>query len=192
MPDAAASLHENWQKTRTTCPCQVRLSGNLMCCEEDLIMKLQKLIPVGILLLVSVATLSAQNTLPNPHDDACWSSLDALRACQLQAYDPAVDQAQRCTSYPEYQCLPAAEQPQQKLSEKHAAKGASKADDNAPVAVSPWASDTAQPQRLEVRTANRDTHAPLSAKSDGAFVVCLPKQKFIRTPARRWGPSARP
>ncbi len=69
-------------------------------------MKLQKLIPVGILLLLSVATLSAQNTLLNPHDDACWSSLSALRACQIQAYDEAADQAERCTSYPEYQCLP--------------------------------------------------------------------------------------
>lgn len=82
-------------------------------------MKLQKLIPVGILLLVSVATLSAQNSLPNPHDDACWSSLSALRACQLQAYDRAMDQAERCTSHPEYQCLPA-EQPTQTA--KHVAK----------------------------------------------------------------------
>lgn len=110
--------------------------GNLMCCEEDLIMKLQKLILVGILLLVSVAALSAQNALPNPNDDACWSSLDALRACQLQAYNAALDQAQRCTSYPEYQCLPAAEPPQQKVSAKHTDKGASQAS-NAPVAVSP-------------------------------------------------------
>ncbi len=69
-------------------------------------MKLQKLIPVGILLLLSVATVSAQSALPNPHDDACWSSLSALRACEIQAYDQVMDQAQRCTSYPEYQCLP--------------------------------------------------------------------------------------
>ena len=95
-------------------------------------MKLQKLIPVGILLLLSVATLSAQNSLPNPHDDACWSSLSALRACQLQAYDQAMDQAQRCTSYPEYQCLPA-DQPVPKA--KHIAKQASKPDDNAPIAT---------------------------------------------------------
>jgi len=97
-------------------------------------MKTQKLIAVGILLLASVAALSAQNTLPNPHDDACWSSLDTLRTCQLQAYNAALDQAQRCTSYPEYQCLPAEEQTQQKVSAKHAAKGASQAN-NAPVAV---------------------------------------------------------
>jgi hypothetical protein len=98
-------------------------------------MKLQKLIPVGVLLLLSVATLSAQNSLPNPHDDACWSSLSALRACQLQAYDQAMDYAQRCTSYPEYQCMPAAEQPEQKISGKHAAKAVSKTANNTPSAV---------------------------------------------------------
>jgi hypothetical protein len=95
-------------------------------------MKLQKLIPVGILLLLSVTALSAQSSLPNPHDDACWSSLSALRACELKAYDQAMDQAQRCTSYPEYQCLPA-DQPVQKAN--HVAKQASKPDGYAPVAV---------------------------------------------------------
>jgi hypothetical protein len=99
-------------------------------------MKTQKLMLVGILLLVSVAALSAQNALPDPHNDACWSSLNALRACQLQAYNAAMDQAQRCTSYPEYQCLPAEEPIAQKVAEKHAAKAASQAN-NAPVAVSP-------------------------------------------------------
>ena len=92
-------------------------------------MKLQKLIPIGILLLLSVATLSAQSALPNPHDDACWSSLDALRACQLQAYDKAMDQAQRCTSYPEYQCLPA-EVSLQKTVAKHSVKPVAKTADN--------------------------------------------------------------
>jgi hypothetical protein len=95
-------------------------------------MKLQKLLTIGFLLVISAAALSAQNTLPNPNDDACWSSLDALRACQLQAYNAAMDQAQRCTSYPEYQCLPA-EQPQQ--SAKQVAKQGSRKNDNAPVAV---------------------------------------------------------
>jgi hypothetical protein len=107
-------------------------------------MKLQKLIPVGILLLLSVATLSAQNTLPNPHDDACWSSLSALRACQLQAYDQALDQAQRCTSYPEYQCLPA-DVSLQKTSAKPSAKAIAKTTNNAQNAVAvsaPVESDT--------------------------------------------------
>ncbi len=69
-------------------------------------MKTLKLLSIGVLLLVSVATLSAQNTLPNPNNDSCWSSLAALRACQLQAYQQEQDYAQRCTSYPEYQCIP--------------------------------------------------------------------------------------
>ena len=93
-------------------------------------MKLQKIIPVGILLLLSVATMSAQSALPNPHDDACWSSFDALRACQIQAYDKAMDQAQRCTSYPEYQCLPAEVPQQQKTSAKHSAKAVAKTASN--------------------------------------------------------------
>jgi hypothetical protein len=107
-------------------------------------MKLQKLFAIGFLLVISAAGLSAQNTLPNPNDDACWSSLRALRACQLQAYNAYMDQAQRCTSYPEYQCLPA-EEPQQSV--KHVAKGASKPDNNAPVAIvsPPVAPDTTSP-----------------------------------------------
>jgi hypothetical protein len=110
-------------------------------------MKLQKLIPVGILILLSVATLSAQSSLPNPHDDACWSSLSALRACQLQAYDQALDQAQRCTSYPEYQCLPAAEQPEQKAARKQTAKAGSKTASSTPsAAVSSVAISTANTQ----------------------------------------------
>jgi hypothetical protein len=108
-------------------------------------MKLQRLIPVALLLLLSVASLSAQNTLPNPNDDACWSSLSALRACQLQAYDKAMDQAQRCTSYPEYQCFPA-DLPLQKTSAKPTAKAVTRTDNDAQNAVAvsaPFASDTA-------------------------------------------------
>lgn len=73
-------------------------------------MKIQKLVAIGILLLGSVVALSAQNPLPDPHDDACWQSLSALRACELEQYDRAMDQAERCSSYPEYQCMPATEQ----------------------------------------------------------------------------------
>ncbi len=100
-------------------------------------MKLQKLIAVGILLLLSAAALSAQNTLADPNDDACWSSLAALRACELQAYDRAMDQAQRCTSYPEYQCLPAAEQAEQRISGKHVAGAVSTTANNTPSTVNP-------------------------------------------------------
>ncbi len=87
-------------------------------------MKIRTFASIGILLLVSVATLAAQNSLPNPNDDACWSSLSALRTCQLQAYNQAQDYAQRCTSYPEYQCFDYY-QPQQKAS-----KTAAKANSN--------------------------------------------------------------
>ena len=113
-------------------------------------MKLQKLIPVGILLLLSVATLSAQTALPDPHDDGCWSSFNALRACQLQAYDQAMDQAQRCTSYPEYQCLPAAEQPEPKVAAKHSGKAVAKTASSTPsVAASPVAISSGNPQPID-------------------------------------------
>ena len=72
--------------------------------------KLQTLIPVGILMILSVAPLSAQNGLPDPLNDACWQSLSALHACQVEQYNRAMDQAERCTSCPEYQCMPVPEQ----------------------------------------------------------------------------------
>jgi hypothetical protein len=50
------------------------------------------------------AVSSQVANVPNPHDDSCWSSLSALRACQLQAYDQAQAYTQDCTSYPEFQC----------------------------------------------------------------------------------------
>ncbi len=94
-------------------------------------MNLQKLALIGLLLLVPVATLSAQNSLPNPHDDSCWSSLSALRACQVQAYDEAQAYQQNCTSYPEYQCFDYY-QPQQKTAGKHAAKADRNASSTVP------------------------------------------------------------
>ncbi len=86
-------------------------------------MKIQNFLLIGLLLLVSVATVSAQNSLPNPNDDNCWSSVSALRACQIQAYDQAQQYAQHCTSYPEYQCNEYYQPPQ-----KTSAKTAGKAD----------------------------------------------------------------
>ena len=82
-------------------------------------MKLRKLLAIGFLLVISFAGATAQNTLPNPNDNSCWSSLDALRACQLRAYNAAQDYDQRCSCYPEYQRA-AAEQ--QQSPEKAAAK----------------------------------------------------------------------
>ncbi|MGA7461740.1 MAG: hypothetical protein WBW69_16035 [Candidatus Korobacteraceae bacterium] len=70
-------------------------------------MKTLKVASVGMLfLLLSVASMAAQNTMPDPNNASCWSSLAALHACQLQAYQQEQDYAQRCTSYPEYQCIP--------------------------------------------------------------------------------------
>jgi hypothetical protein len=47
-------------------------------------MNIQKLAPIGILLLGSVTALSAQNPLSDPHDEGWWQSLSALRACGLE------------------------------------------------------------------------------------------------------------
>lgn len=91
-------------------------------------MKTQKLLLTGILMLVSVASLSAQSALPNPHDDSCWSSLSALRACQIQTYEQEQAYAQNCTSYPEYQCFDYY-QPQHKTHNPEA-KSAPQADTN--------------------------------------------------------------
>lgn len=80
-------------------------------------MKLLKILTIASLLLVAASTLSAQNSLPDPNDSACWQSLDALHACSQVQNDRALAQAERCTSYPEYQCEPVSEQPQPTVQE---------------------------------------------------------------------------
>jgi hypothetical protein len=95
-------------------------------------MKLRTLIAIGTLLLLSAAALAAQNSLPNPNDSSCWESLSALRACQMEQYNRAMDQAERCTSYPEYQCLPA---PEPSASSEEMAKGTSKLNHGKPSAA---------------------------------------------------------
>jgi hypothetical protein len=115
-------------------------------------MKTLKLISIGALLLVSVATLSAQTNLPNPHDDACWSNLAALRACQIQAYDQAVNYAQRCSSYPEYQCNDYYQPQPQKTAAKHASNATSSSNDTAPSAAANSAA--ASNPNLQVNEAN--------------------------------------
>ena len=114
-------------------------------------MKLQKLIPVGILLLLSVATLSAQNSPAKPARRCLL--VEPFTPCgrvRLQAYDQALDQAQRCTSYPEYQCAPAAEQPAQKIAGKQTAKSVSKTASSTPsVAASPVAISSGNPQPID-------------------------------------------
>jgi hypothetical protein len=69
-------------------------------------MKLLKIMTVAGLLLVAASVLAAQNSLPDPNDNSCWQSLDALHACAQAQNDRALAQAERCTSYPEYQCEP--------------------------------------------------------------------------------------
>lgn len=73
-------------------------------------MKLLKMFSIAALLLLAVSVVSAQNTLPDPNDSTCWQSLEALRTCAQAQYDREAAQAQRCTSYPEYQCEPESEQ----------------------------------------------------------------------------------
>ena len=75
-------------------------------------MKLLKLLSIAALLFLAVSTVSAQNNLPDPNDSTCWQSLEALHDCAQVQNDRAIAQAERCTSYPEYQCEPQSEQPQ--------------------------------------------------------------------------------
>jgi len=91
---------------------------------------------IGILFVLSVGPLSAQNSLPSPKDASCWESLSALRACSLEQYNRELEYEQRCTSYPEYQCAPA---PQQSVLPENAAKTMkkSKADKTAVAVVQP-------------------------------------------------------
>jgi hypothetical protein len=108
-------------------------------------MKLQKLLTIGFLLVISVAAASAQNTLPNPNDDSCWSSLNALRACQLRAYNAEKDYEQRCTSYPEYQCAPVEQQQSpENAAAKQAKNKAAKTTDTRKPGLKPLAPPDAQ------------------------------------------------
>ena len=73
-------------------------------------MKMKLMLVTGILLLLSAAVLPAQSTLPDANNDSCWQSLSSLHACQLAQQQRETDYAQRCTSYPEYQCLPVSDE----------------------------------------------------------------------------------
>ena len=75
-------------------------------------MKLLTILITATLLMLASSSVFAQNSLPDPNDAACWQSLDALHNCAQAQQDRAMAQAARCTSYPEYQCEPASEQPQ--------------------------------------------------------------------------------
>ena len=76
-------------------------------------MKLFKISLIAAMFLLAASSLFAQNNLPDSNDSACWQSLNALQQCAQAQQDRAMSQAQRCTSYPEYQCEPESEQPRQ-------------------------------------------------------------------------------
>jgi hypothetical protein len=86
-------------------------------------MKFAKLFSLAALVLLTASLASAQITV-DPNDDSCWQSLSSLRACQTVQLERAASQAERCTSFPEYQCAPEAEatpshsQAQQQKSER--------------------------------------------------------------------------
>jgi len=95
-------------------------------------MKLLTILLTATLLLLTASAVSAQNSLPDTNDAACWQSLDALHDCAQAQQDRAMAQAERCTSYPEYQCEPESAQPQhvntqEARLQKQKAKAASKA-----------------------------------------------------------------
>ena|ERR1700733_15395683 len=75
-------------------------------------MKLFTILLTASLFLLAASAVSAQNSLPDPNDAACWQSLDALHDCAQAQQDRSMAQAERCTSYPEYQCEPEFTQPQ--------------------------------------------------------------------------------
>jgi hypothetical protein len=83
----------------------------------------------GAVLFVIILSLpsSAQNNLADPNDSACWQSVEALHNCAQVQNDRAIAQAERCTSYPEYQCEAEPDQPQQTASVARVHKQHSKA-----------------------------------------------------------------
>ena len=107
-------------------------------------MNVRKLIPIAILFLLSVVSLSAQNVVAaSSSDDSCWTSLNALHACQQKADELAMQQAERCTSYPEFQCNPPDyKQPAAKAAAKHAKAGSKTTASSANAAVTQTSNET--------------------------------------------------
>ena len=115
---------------------------------------IKALVFLGILFVLTVAPLSAQNSVPNPNESSCWESVSALRACAEQQYKRELDYEQRCTSYPEYQCAPV---PEQNVSTaKKAKKAAKPKSEQTSVAVT-------QPSESD-STAATATSQPIDAK----------------------------
>ena len=109
-------------------------------------MKLLTILITASLLLLAASSVSAQNSLPDPSDAACWQSLDALHNCAQAQQDREMAQAERCTSYPEYQCEPESAQPQHVTTQearlqKHKTKAASTAVQSRKTSVDPSGSE---------------------------------------------------
>ncbi len=68
-------------------------------------MKIAKLLSLLALILITASLVSAQGAV-DVNDDSCWQSLSSLRACQIAQQQLVTAQAERCTSFPEYQCTP--------------------------------------------------------------------------------------
>jgi hypothetical protein len=113
-----------------------RLAGNLIAQNQlwRITVKLLKFLSPAALLLLAASSLFAQTNMPDPNDSACWQSLAALHSCVQAENDRAMAQAERCTSYPEYQCQPEPEQPRHKQ-EAQLQKRQKKTDDEATTLV---------------------------------------------------------
>lgn len=109
-------------------------------------MKLLTILITATLLMLASSSVFAQNSLPDPNDAACWQSLDALHNCAQAQQDRAMAQAERCTSYPEYQCEPESAPPQQVTAQeerlrKQQKKAASTAAQSGKTSVDPSSSE---------------------------------------------------
>lgn len=69
-------------------------------------MRIPQTIVLMMVIFAALATANAQNVLPDEQNQACWQDLNSLRQCVATQQQKLADQAERCTSYPEYQCAP--------------------------------------------------------------------------------------
>ena len=109
-------------------------------------MRFLKFFPLTILSLLTAMPVFAQNNLPDANDTVCWQSMTALHNCVQEQQDKAMSQAERCTSYPEYQCEPESEflSPQQKAQEARLHKDQMKAGSTSQVQSKQPANDTSR------------------------------------------------
>lgn len=126
-------------------------------------MKLLKFLSLPALLLAT-SFLFAQSNLPDPDDSACWQSLAALHDCVQAQQDRAMAQAERCTSYPEYQCQP---EPQQNVHQARLQKQKSTGT-TAKVKASTNASGTQAPSQESGNSSNTPGGSQETGSSAGS------------------------